>query len=42
MKMIMEKQIKDGRQKQVDEMFLNLIGGSIKWNEKLLKKLAKA
>ena len=42
MKMIMEKQIKDGRQKQVDEMFLNLIDGSIKWNEKLLKKLAKA
>jgi hypothetical protein len=42
MKIAMEKQVQAKKQKQVDETFLNLIDESIKMDEKLLKKLAKA
>lgn len=42
MKMIMEKQVQARKWKQVDEVFLNLVDDSIKRDERLLKKLAKA
>ena len=42
MKMVMEKQVQAKKRKQLDEIFLNLIDGSIKRDEKLLKKLARA
>lgn len=38
----MESQLQNKRQKQVDEAFLNLVEESVKRDEKLLKKLAKA
>lgn len=40
--MVMEGQLKNKRQKQVDEAFLDLVDESVKRDEKLLKKLAKA
>ena len=41
-RMTMAKQVQSSKQKKVDEEFISLAESSIKKDEKLLKKLAKA
>lgn len=38
----MAKQVQSSKQKEIDEEFISLVEGSIKKDEKLLKKLARA